>query len=364
MSTFAVTAERLEVFAHPNADALELAQVGLYRAVVAKGAFKTGDYAIYIPEQAVLPENLIEEFGLTGRLAGSQANRLKAVRLRGELSQGLVVRPSALADVDLKAAAEARTDFSEILGITKWVPEVPAHMGGDVESAADLLGWVDIENIRRFPNIFNDGEPVSATEKIHGTATLFTLVTDEDGNERSYVSSKGLGARGLALKQDDSNLYWRAVRAHNIDGFARDVRDTALRGLASKVAIYGETFGAGVQDLSYGARAGAVPGFQVFDIRIEVQGESMWLTTDEVRGYAGDFGIGVVRELYRGPYSHDAIVAAANGKETVSGKELHIREGVVVRPLVERHSDVTGGRAIGKWVSDAYLLRKGGTEFE
>lgn len=37
MSTLRVTAETLAVHAHPNADALELAQVGLYRAVVARG---------------------------------------------------------------------------------------------------------------------------------------------------------------------------------------------------------------------------------------------------------------------------------------------------------------------------------------
>ena len=71
MSTLRVTAEVLTVHEHPNADALELAQVGLYRAVVAKGAYRTGDAAVYIPEQSVLPAELIEELGLTGRLAGS-----------------------------------------------------------------------------------------------------------------------------------------------------------------------------------------------------------------------------------------------------------------------------------------------------
>lgn len=57
MSTLRVTAERLTILAHPNADALELAQVGLYRAVVAKGAYRTGDLALYIPKQSVLPRS-------------------------------------------------------------------------------------------------------------------------------------------------------------------------------------------------------------------------------------------------------------------------------------------------------------------
>ena len=55
MSTLTVTAERLVIHEHPHADALELAQVGLYRAVVAKGVYRSGDIALYVPEGAVLP---------------------------------------------------------------------------------------------------------------------------------------------------------------------------------------------------------------------------------------------------------------------------------------------------------------------
>ncbi|MGW4108672.1 RNA ligase (ATP), partial [Streptomyces sp. NPDC004976] len=213
MSTLRVTAEVLTVHEHPGADALELAQVGLYRAVVAKGAYRTGDAAVYIPEQSVLPAGLIAELGLTGRLAGAEHDRVKAIRLRGELSQGLVCRPKALADVDLVRAAEDGTDFAEVLGITKWVPPVPPTMDGEVESAPDLLPWVDIENIQRYPEIFAPGEPVVLTEKLHGTACLLTYSA---GDDRVYVSSKGFGGRSLALREDPRNLYWRAVRAHGV----------------------------------------------------------------------------------------------------------------------------------------------------
>jgi RNA ligase (TIGR02306 family) len=79
VSSLRVTIEQLTIHEHPNADALELAQVGLYRAVVAKGAYRTGDFALYIPEQAVLPVDLIEELGLTGRLSGKEKNRVKAI---------------------------------------------------------------------------------------------------------------------------------------------------------------------------------------------------------------------------------------------------------------------------------------------
>ncbi|MFF9212363.1 MULTISPECIES: RNA ligase (ATP) [unclassified Streptomyces] len=356
MSTLRVTAEVLTVHEHPNADALELAQVGLYRAVVAKGAYRTGEAALYIPEQAVLPAGLIEELGLTGRLAGGAANRVKAVRLRGELSQGIVCRPRALAGVDLMRAAKEGTDFAELLGVTKWVPPVPPTMNGEVESAPELLPWVDIENIRRYPDVFAPGEPVVLTEKLHGSACLVTYVADAD---RVHVSSKGFGSRSLALKEDPRNLYWRAVRAH---GVAEAAARLAGRLGARRVGIFGEVYGAGVQDLTYGAdgRRDDALGYAVFDVCAEIDGTVRWLDPAEL--LAGELPL--VPRLYEGPFDIDRVLEWATGRETVSGRGLHLREGVVVRPAVERHSPVTGGRAIAKAVSPAYLTRKGGTEFE
>ncbi|MFS4094953.1 RNA ligase (ATP) [Streptomyces sp. AF1A] len=355
MSTLRVTAELLTVHEHPNADALELAQVGLYRAVVAKGAYRTGEAAVYIPEQAVLPPGLIEELGLTGRLAGSAADRVKAVRLRGELSQGIVCRPKALAGVDLVRAAAERTDFSERLGITKWVPPIPPTMSGDVEPAPDLLPWVDIENIQRCPDIFPPGEPVVLTEKLHGSACLLTYAAEED---RAYVSSKGFGAKSLALKEDPRNLYWRAVRGH---GVAEVAARLAERLGARRVGIFGEVFGAGVQDLTYGADGRRdTLGYAAFDVSAEIDGAVRWLDTAALL----DGELPVVPRLYEGPYDIGRVLEFASGRETVSGRELHLREGVVIRPAQERYSPVTGGRAIAKAVSPAYLTRKGGTEYE
>ena len=355
MSTLRVTAEVLTVHEHPNADALELAQVGLYRAVVTKGAYRTGDAAVYIPEQSVLPTGLIEELGLTGRLAGSNSDRVKAVRLRGELSQGIVCRPKALADVDLARAALDGTDFAELLGITKWVPPIPPTMDGEVESAPELLPWVDIENIQRFPDIFTPGEAVVLTEKLHGSACLLTYLAEED---RVHVSSKGFGAKSLALKEDPRNLYWRAMHGHGVAEVAARLAD---RLGARRVGIFGEVYGAGVQDLTYGADGRRESlGYAVFDVSAEVDGTVRWLDAAELLG--GELPL--VPRLFEGAYDIDRVLEVASGRETVSGRGLHLREGVVIRPAVERYSPVTGGRTIAKAVSPAYLTRKGGTEYE
>ena len=365
MSSFAVTAERLTILEHPNADALELAQVGGYRAVVAKGAYRTGDYAIYIPEQAIVPDALIDELGLTGRLAGKEKNRVRAVRLRGELSQGIVCRPSAIREWfgpggvhdgdDLDTHERARTDFSGLLGITKWVPEIPAHMAGVMLEAPDLLRWVDIENIKRFPNIFAAGEPVQATEKLHGTCCLTTVTADG----QTLVTSKRCGGKGLAIAESDTNLYWRAVRAHSV----AEVAGLILKHFgADRVGVFGEVYGQGVQDLGYGVNAGVTPGYAAFDIAVDRRQGHRWLDRAEFLEFAEI--LPTVPVLFEGPYDEVLLLGLAEGRTAV-GAGANIREGLVVRPQVERRSEVTCGRAIAKFVSEAYLLRKGATtEFE
>jgi RNA ligase (TIGR02306 family) len=359
MSTLAVTPERLVIHEHTNADALELAQVGEYRAVVGKGTYVTGDIALYIPEQAVLPDDLIEELGLTGRLAGSKHDRVKAVRLRGELSQGIVCRPAALTDIDWDAALAAGTDFAELLGITKWVPDVPTNLAGAVAPAPDFLPWIEIENIKRYPDLFTPGEEVEATEKIHGSSLGVSWFADG----RLLASSKGLGQKRLAIVESDSNSYWMAIRDAALDKVC-EVLGSALG--AEAIGLFGEVYGSGIQDLAYGRDRKGPPAFACFDayaVGDREPGVGRWLERDELEELVEPI-CPLVPVLYRGPYDFDILDALATGPETVTGDETHLREGVVVRAVPERRSSVTGGRAIGKLVSAAYLTRKGGTEFE
>ncbi|MFV2174888.1 RNA ligase (ATP) [Actinomadura sp. LOL_016] len=354
MSTLRVTAERLTVLPHDNADALELAQVGLYRAVVQKGRYATGDWAVYIPEGSLLPAELIDELGLTGKLAGSAKNRVKAVRLRGRLSQGVVCRPRALDGTDLAAAHEEGRNFADDLGIVKWVPPVPVHMAGEVVPAPDLLRWIEIEDVKRYPTIFEPGEAVVATEKIHGTACLLTLADGEP-----FVSSKGFGGKSLALVRDGKNLYWRTLEAH---GAVEAARKIAERFGAHRVGLFGEVYGRRVQDLHYGA---AEPGYAAFDIALAgEEGAVRWLDPAELAEVLADAGLPAAPVLYEGGYDEARLMELASGRETVSGRSAHLREGLVVRPAAGRRSPVTGGRAIAKFVSSGYLTRKGGTEFE
>lgn len=394
MAEFIVTQERLFVRAHPNADSLELANVGTkdgYQVVVGKGEYKTGNAAIYVPEGTVVPAALLEELGLTGRLSGPKKNVVKAIRLRGQISQGLLISQK----VAYKFGATPGSDIATTLGLTKFKPEVPVHMSGKQIPAPDLMGWVEIESLKKYPKVFTEGEPVVVTEKVHGTCMIAQL--DVATGELS-VSSKGVAKSGLSLARQpltkttahsakdrrhikraafygklflrrlaqkhlnqvkpqvttttEQNLYWRVADAYHIKSVLAKVA-ADFEG-CTKVAVYGEVFGEGVQSgFSYGMSArGEKPGFAAFDLRVGYQTGDQWLPANALEGE-----LPLIPVLYTGPYSRSVVEALASGMETISGQSLHMREGVVVRPVIERYSPVTKGRAIVKCVSDDYLLR-------
>lgn len=356
MSTFRVLIERLTIEEHPNADRLEIARVGDYQSIVLKGQYETGDLAAYIPEAAIVPQPVLAELGLEGRLAGSDANRVKAIRLRGVLSQGICY-PARDGWVEGQ-------DVTEELGVTKYEPPIPASMSGEVFAAGlERCMRYDIENFKRYPDVLEDGEPVVITEKLHGTWCQLAVMSEDlahDPHGRLIVSSKGLAARGLAFMpdapQNEHNLYLRAARQLEI--LAR------LAGAAEPTFVLGEVFGAGVQDLSYGAsarREGAI-GFRVFDVHVGRPGQGRYLHDDELEDFCREHDLERVPVLYRGPFEREVMLTLTDGAESISGEGLHIREGVVVRPQRERRDDRIG-RVQLKSVSADYLLRKGGTEY-
>lgn len=358
MATFEVKIETLTVLPHPNADRLEIAHVGLYHIVVGKGDWVTGDKCFYIPEYSILPQPLIEALGLEGKLAGPEKNRVHPVKLRKELSQG-VVAPLSFVSPEVIEAKGLDGDYAEDLGITKWEPVIPASMSGDVEAGHEVVNWIEIENLKKFPNIFTAGEPVVVTEKIHGTCSCFTVINPTSVDAKLIVTSKGLGAKRLALKESKDNLYWQMAEKYNLTEFGKFIAEKYSESMpVSKVAIFGETFGK-VQDLTYGLPGSY--GFTVFDIFVEGE-ESRWLNPDEVINLTQEFGIPHPPVLFVGEFSIEKTEELASGMEQVSGKEVHIREGVVIRPI-NRTKAEGGMEKIAKYVSEAYLTRKNGTEY-
>jgi len=97
MSTFSVPVVKIKsITPIPDADSIDVAEVMGYRCVVKRGEFMPGQLAAYIPEDSIVPIWLLEKMGLwdtsknKGKLAGPDGNRVKAIRLRGVMSQGLL----------------------------------------------------------------------------------------------------------------------------------------------------------------------------------------------------------------------------------------------------------------------------------
>ena len=158
MSLFRAEVVKVEVEHHPNADRLELVRVKGWHCVAQKGQFKTGDLAVYVPVDAVLPESLVKTLGIEKNYRG----RLRTIKLRGCISQGLA---SSLSILDpARAPYKDGDDVTEQLGVTRYEVPIPVHMSGIVRPEhPDFRRYTDIENFKNFPAAFSDDEAVVAT---------------------------------------------------------------------------------------------------------------------------------------------------------------------------------------------------------
>ncbi|UBM12697.1 RNA ligase (ATP) [Cupriavidus metallidurans] len=381
MSQFECPVVRVHIEPHPNADAIEIARVGDFQSIVKKGQFKDGDLAVYLPEASLLPEWMLKELGMwddlnaKGKLHGKDGNRIKAIKLRGVLSQGItfpvelrgtvsVVHRPATPDHGGDAVVAEGSDVAEFLGVTKYEPIVPANMAGKALGAnLDITHKYDFENIKKHPNLFEPGDDVVITEKIHGTLLQVSVVPSSMADERFFggrvvITSKGLGGRGIILDHnDEGNVYAQAVKKHKILEEALRVLGPLADARDLPMVLFGEVFGAGIQDLSYGAQL----DFRAFDISIGVRDAAVFVPHYDFEHLCDSMRVNRVPQIYVGPFDREILLECTDGKTTLAGG--HIREGVVVKSRNEdRHPRY--GRKIAKSISEAYLLRKNATEFQ
>ena len=339
MSQWKVSKEKIEIFTHPNADALLIGKVGSYQVVVQKGLYNDGDEVIFAPEKSVLTGDIKSEF--EKYLAGPDKNRVKSVRLRGEISTGIIIPKHLISGFE---SFEVGQDVSETLGIIKYEPPIPTQLAGKVKSfSMPFVGNHDCEHVGVYVNDLIDGERVVITEKVHGSQ--FILAHNVLENE-TIVSSKGLLKSGLTIEVSDENTYW--IAAQN-DGVVDKIRQNFTTGV---VQVFGEVIP--VQSgYSYGQTK---PTVRLFDIRVD--GESipydmvpdvfkpLWvpivfdgtlnLDKKEVVIYSDpEKGIHKTKLDYLLPKS---IVDLCKGNELVSSQGVHIREGVVLRPYIDRNA--------------------------
>lgn len=348
MSQFKVSREKIKLFEHPNADLLQIGKVGIYQVVVQKGLYKDGDVVTFAPEKSVLTGKLREEY--EKYLAGADKNRVHSVRLRGQLSCGIII-PDELVPVQ----SEIGEDISQKLGIVKYIPVIPKELDGDAEPATiDSYVKHDVEQFLVFEENFVPGERVVVTEKVHGVQTSLVLEAKEgitDGFEFN-VMSKGLADQFMAFSLTENNMKenfhvkvaFEYGLASNMTLLLKSLRDSTEH---IKVQVVGEILPTQT-GYRYGQEKHVV---RIFDV-IVTHGvnEPVHLQYDQVPEFFNKLWVPVI---FDGPYDKAAMMKLAKGKEQVSGKGVHIREGVVVRPYTARRAS-DGTRLVVKIINPDY----------
>jgi RNA ligase (TIGR02306 family) len=324
---------------HPNADTLSLVRgiLGGYTCGVKTEAFKDECVAVFIPPDSLIPVER-PEFAFLKGLAYRDGHpyagyaRVTVKKFRGLYSEGLLVQvPPGF------GAANIGEDMAEVLGVKHYEP-VPGLAGGNRErtdggsEGIEGFGSVyDLENIKRYSSVFQDGEHVVMTEKIHGCNARYRW---KDG--RLWCGSRQM------WKKDGDNAWWNAARA-------MPAIETFLQRMP-EYTLFGEVYGA-VQKYKYGQEPGKV-SFVAFDMFNENLGA--WVPHGEFSAMCAVWGIPQVPVVYNGPFSMDKVLEVSEGPSIVSPEGVPCREGVVVKPLAERWHGMCG-RAILKSVGNGYL---------
>lgn len=345
MSTLRVEIRKIDnVLPHPNADRMAVLVLGGHRTCTALREvdgelvcpYQPGDPVLYVPPDAVLPQELAEEWGVANYLASG--NRVKTVKLRGFVSRGFVV-PVPKIDVILHSVG---TDLAAQLGITKYEPPMPTSANRVPEHPA-FFRYTNIERVENYPDVL-EGQEVIVTEKIHGTNSRVASVVI-DGNYRNDRFICGTHRTQVALGVGD--LYETPL---NVPGVIELLHYARLQHRdADAVVLFGELYGAQVQGrFVYDA---SPVGYRAFDLAVDgvYWDHACFLMDCEL------FNVPTVPVLYEGLFDIDVIAELADGPTTLGGN--HIREGVVIRPTHEQYHPELG-RVILKRIGDSYECKQ------
>ena len=234
-----------------GADLIEKASIGGWTVVVKKGDFNEGDLAVYFEIDSFLPNT--PEFSFLKDLRtfnGKEGYRLRTVKLRGTVSQGLLLPLKDFAVLD-GIKVEEGNDLTSLLEIVKWEKPVPVQLAGKVKgNFPHFIRKTDEERVQNIPlseleQYKNDW--FIETIKIDGSSMTVYVISEDDvdiDNTPIIKITTGVCSRNLDLKETDGNSFWEANKKYNITEklklyFAKHER---------AIALQGELYGEGIQN--------------------------------------------------------------------------------------------------------------------
>lgn len=361
-----------------GADAIELAIVNSWQVVVAKNAgHQVGDLVVYCEIDSYLP--IEPEFEFLRKSSykkmsdGTEGFRLKTIKLRGQVSQGLIIPLSDAIDVivrkhskevnDERSELSTRIDYlldgwngwfeglnvTEMLGITKYEPPIPAELAGKVKGYfPSFLRKTDEERIQNLTDEYagwvSDGTRFYASEKLNGSSATFYLKDGVFGvcSRNLELAEPEPFVPGMVICEDGierpkhENTFWKVARELDLKA--------KLASTGRNICLQGELIGEGIQKNPYKLKGQTVKFYNAFDIDKQNRME-FFEFTDLI------FKLGLdtvpIMEAFVLPHNVDELLRQAEGKSVLNPATE--REGLVIRSLDTKISF--------KAISNKFLLK-------
>jgi len=326
-----------EILPIEGADNIEIAVVDGWNCIVKKGDFKSREIIVYIEIDSFIPIHPYFEYlrkSSYKKMGDQEGFRLKTVKLRGVLSQGLVVSLKGLIKEGLLENRDYVTGFDDVtqkLGIKLYEPPIPAQLSGKMKgNFPSFIPKTDEERVQNLEYHKLIKEEYYVTEKLDGSSITIYLKDD----------TFGVCSRNIDLLEDEDNTFWRVTRKLDIEN---RLRKHGLNGFA----IQGELIGEGIQGNKYKIKGHHIKFFNVYNImsgkRFELEKmKEIIINTLELET------VPILNEKFKIPNNIEELIKFAEGKSQLWDTE---REGIVVR--TQHTSDISF-----KVISNKFLLKE------
>ena len=325
----------------PDADLIEVVTIDGWKVVTKKGEFAKNDPCLYFEIDSVLPIKSQFEFLRKSSYIKTdlyEGFRLKTVKLRKQVSQGLVLPLSVFPEVNFSDLKEGE-DLSELFGVIKYEPTIPVSMTGTLAGKFPInIPKTDEERIQNLVSEIEEwtskfeSNQWEVTEKVEGSSLTVFYDPSSDTNF-------GVCSRNWMLKEESDNAQWNLVNKLDLKN--------KLEVLGLRIAIQGEFIGPGVQGNHYKIKDHKFMVFNVFDIE-----KQAYYTSTERALLCDKLGLDHVPMIScNSSASSDVsqMLEIADGNSKIN--PVVLREGLVWKNLVNPSISF-------KTVSNQYLLKE------
>lgn len=339
---------------HENADNLEIARVLGWDIVVRKGDFHEGEKCVYFSIDSFLPIRQEFEFLRATsfkKMDDCEGFRLRTLRLRGEISQGLLL-PLSVFNL---TGNETEEELTKIITVKKYEPPIPAELSGvakgtfpsfipktDQERVQNLIGkiWGTGRTIE-----YTDGDGNLVTKELPpATKRKYELTEKLDGSSTTYYNYNdnfGVCSRNYDLEEDENNTFWKVALKYDLKN--------KLKG--KNVALQGELIGEGVQGNPY-----KLKGQDVYVFDIYLIDEKRYMNPEERTVFLKEnipeiLSVPLIAQNFDITYSLQELLEIAQGYSLLNPKQE--REG-----LVFKEEGISKQRFSFKVLSNKFLLNQ------